>query len=112
MISGFSEQPSNENSGSADQDGSNGSLTEEKKAEIAALKQKMAEQKEESKDDKDPAENFRLMRDSLNSSRNKKRRQTAIFQQQNHKELWTPNELTPVLEDDDIDDEEFQPKTF
>lgn len=71
----------------------------------------MAEQKEESKGDKDNAENYRLMKEALNTTRTLKRRETALFQTQNHQELWTPNELTPVVEEVDMDDE-FQPVSF
>jgi len=54
-------------------------MTEEKKAEIAALKQKMAEQKEETKEAKDNAEHYRLMKEALNTTRTLKRKETALF---------------------------------
>ena len=51
------------------------------------------------------------MQDMLNTTRVIRRRETEVFREKNHEELWTPNELTPVQEEVVIV-QDFQPNTF
>ena len=73
-------------------------MSDEKKAEIARLRQEMANQKEESKEQMKEASDFKELVRSLTRQRTLKRRQTELFKASNQDELWQPTELTPVQE--------------
>ena len=86
-----------ETSGAAEDNSGSSNLSEEKKAE--AERQKKI--KEESKEREESEENFRKMKEQINTTRNMRRRETVSFIDANQQELWTPNELTPIQEEID-----------
>ena len=112
LFKALEEQKDAEFFGTADSAGAAGAeMSEEKKAEIQRLKEEMKQQKEESKEEAVNAENFKVMVNELTRRRTLQRRQTEIFKEEKHDELWTPNELTPVQEEVEIK-QDFAPSSF
>ena len=86
------EAKGDENSGGVEDSPGSSNQSEERK--IDAESQKKI--KEETKERLESEENFRKMREQINTTRTMRRRETISFIDANQKELWTPNELTPV----------------
>ena len=76
--------------------GGSAEMSADKRAEVQRLREEMKQAKEESKEEAMSAENFKVIKEELTRRRTISRRQTEIFREEKHDELWTPNELTPV----------------
>ena len=105
---GAEDSPGHEGSGLS---GVSAEVSAERSAEIQRLRDEMKQAKEESKEEAMNAENFKVIKEELTRRRTLSRRQTEIFREEKHDELWTPNELTPVQEEVEIT-QDFNPTSF
>ena len=73
-------------------------VSEEKKAEVEALRKQMAEANSLAEEEENSA-NFKEMTERLTRSRTIRRKKTEKFRSENRESFWKPSEITPVLEE-------------